>query len=347
VIVAMKPTAISVVIPTCNRANLISRAIESVLPQTESDDELIVVDDGSIDNTAQIVASYGDRIRYVRTGNRGAGAARNRGVREATRPFVAFLDSDDEWMPWHNQVLRSFMAARPDLLFCFTNYAARYSDGSERRFSLETHEGRHLNWHEIMGPSGQASSVISLPDGMEDFQYFEGDNLYLSQCSHSYVCVNALIVRRIEAGDNLRFAEDTPTAEEWECGALLARAGKSVYLHCETSWAHHHKGPRLTHADMFEHGSSRLAFMRRVWGADQQFLRDHREVYERVLRIEQINRVGGLLLRGCTRKAREEIAEMNNPPLSYSFLVRLSGPLAKGLLDCRRAIKSFLRRKDR
>ncbi len=95
-----KPT-VSVVIPTFNRANLLPRAISSVLAQTFSNFELIIVDDGSTDNTAEVVKEFADlRIRYIALGkNCGGSHARNQGIQSAQAEFVAFLDSDDEWLP--------------------------------------------------------------------------------------------------------------------------------------------------------------------------------------------------------------------------------------------------------
>ena len=92
---------VSVIIPTYNRAHLIKRAIQSVLNQTVSDFELIIVDDGSDDDTASVVGScIDDRIIYVKQKqNRGQNAARNKGLERATGYYIAFLDSDDEWMP--------------------------------------------------------------------------------------------------------------------------------------------------------------------------------------------------------------------------------------------------------
>jgi glycosyltransferase involved in cell wall biosynthesis len=89
---------VTVIIPTYNRARLLGRAIDSVLAQIFTDFELIIVDDGSVDNTRQLVLGYADqRIRYLRhERNQGANAARNTGVRAATGKYVAFLDSDDE-----------------------------------------------------------------------------------------------------------------------------------------------------------------------------------------------------------------------------------------------------------
>lgn len=90
---------IAVVIPTYNRAGYLTMAIESALAQTRPPDEIVVVDDGSIDDTPAIVAAYGDRIRAFRQDNVGQAAARNRGVAEARSEWVAFLDSDDCWEP--------------------------------------------------------------------------------------------------------------------------------------------------------------------------------------------------------------------------------------------------------
>ena len=90
----------SVVIPTLDRADVISRALESVRAQSEQRFEIVVVDDGSSDNTAEIVAALGDeRILYVRQEHRGVTAARNTGVRTARAPWLTFLDSDDEVEP--------------------------------------------------------------------------------------------------------------------------------------------------------------------------------------------------------------------------------------------------------
>ena len=91
---------VSVIIPTYNREKIIKRSIMSVLNQTLTDVELIIVDDGSTDNTEDEVKSINDsRIRYVKQKNQGACVARNRGIDEAVGEYIAFQDSDDEWYP--------------------------------------------------------------------------------------------------------------------------------------------------------------------------------------------------------------------------------------------------------
>lgn len=92
---------VSIIVPTYNREKEISRAINSILQQTYEDYEIIIVDDGSTDHTRSVVEQIkDDRIRYIQLEqNQGAGHARNIGIQEARFDYIAFLDSDDEWMP--------------------------------------------------------------------------------------------------------------------------------------------------------------------------------------------------------------------------------------------------------
>lgn len=97
---------VSAVIPAFNRRTYISRAIDSVIGQTVPVDEILVVDDGSTDGTAEAVESrYGSLVRVVRQPNSGVAGARRRGIQEARGEWIAFLDSDDEWTPDRNREL--------------------------------------------------------------------------------------------------------------------------------------------------------------------------------------------------------------------------------------------------
>jgi glycosyltransferase involved in cell wall biosynthesis len=90
---------VTAAVTTYNRAALLPGALESVFAQAVEGVEVLVVDDGSTDDTADVLAGYGDRIRVVRQENGGRSAARNTAVREARAPFLSFLDSDDRWAP--------------------------------------------------------------------------------------------------------------------------------------------------------------------------------------------------------------------------------------------------------
>src|SRR5438045_2859412 len=113
---------ISVIIPTYNRASLVPRAVASALANVGPGDEVIVVDDGSADGTREALAPYLDRIRLLEGRHAGAGAARNFGIAAARGDIVAFLDSDDEWRPHKLTMQRALFEARPDVLFCFTDF---------------------------------------------------------------------------------------------------------------------------------------------------------------------------------------------------------------------------------
>ena len=88
---------VSIILPTYNRADTIRRAIRSVEAQTYTNWELIVIDDGSTDGTADQVAGLDARVRIIRQGNQGTAGARNAGLKASRGEYLAFLDSDDEW----------------------------------------------------------------------------------------------------------------------------------------------------------------------------------------------------------------------------------------------------------
>lgn len=115
------PPTVSVVIATYNRANFLAETIDSVLKQTFQDFELIVVDDGSTDDTAKVMATYGSRIRYFRQSNRGPSAARNLGVQNALAPWIAIQDSDDLSAPKHLELLYGYARNHPDCAMVFAN----------------------------------------------------------------------------------------------------------------------------------------------------------------------------------------------------------------------------------
>ena len=110
---------VSVIIPTYNRGWILKEAIDSVLSQTFTDYELIVVDDGSTDNTTDILKFYPE-IKLIRQENRGVSAARNMGVKASSGKYLAFLDSDDLWLPGKLEKQVNFFDKNPDADICQT-----------------------------------------------------------------------------------------------------------------------------------------------------------------------------------------------------------------------------------
>jgi glycosyltransferase involved in cell wall biosynthesis len=111
---------VSVIIPTYNRGWILRDAIESVLSQDFKNFELIVVDDGSTDDTPSILSDYEDRLVSVFQKNSGVSAARNKGIIKASGRYIAFLDSDDEWLPEKLSKQMDFFLKNPDALICQT-----------------------------------------------------------------------------------------------------------------------------------------------------------------------------------------------------------------------------------
>jgi len=107
---------VSVIIPAYNCGRYLAAAIQSALDQTVPPAEIIVVDDGSTDDTASVAQSFGNRIRYIRQPNAGPAAARNHGAQVATGDWLAFLDADDEWLPWRLEVQLALAAEYPDVV---------------------------------------------------------------------------------------------------------------------------------------------------------------------------------------------------------------------------------------
>ena len=120
---------VSVVIPAYNAGWSIERAIESAVSQTYPHWEIIVVNDGSTDNTAAVLQKYRNRIRILTQSNAGLSNARNRGIRSATGEFVAFLDADDYWLPMKLERQIALLRERPEIGFCSTATRVESSNG--------------------------------------------------------------------------------------------------------------------------------------------------------------------------------------------------------------------------
>ncbi|MDH4201267.1 MAG: glycosyltransferase [Phycisphaerae bacterium] len=131
---------ISVVIPVYNAEKHIARAIESVLAQTRPAEEIIVVDDGSTDATAEVVRSFGDKVILIQQPNAGVSVARNKGIERASGDWIAFLDSDDEWLPEKLKLQSEHLSRNPDLKWTYANFHQKLS--SSDRLQLAHMSGK-------------------------------------------------------------------------------------------------------------------------------------------------------------------------------------------------------------
>jgi len=324
--------SLSVVIPSFNRAHFLPRAIESVRSQIEAGDEIIVVDDGSTDNTESVVNQIGDaRIRYIRQAKAGAGAARNRGVREATGDLIAFQDSDDEWLPGKAALQREFLAAHPDILFCFTDLGRDY--GGTRHALL-----RGGLWHQDLR---DWADILTPAVRYLDCDVYIGD-LYHGAMYHNYFSIICTMIRREEAGDAIRFAEGVATFEECECFGRIAGRGQCAFLDRIGALQHKHTGPRITDADWVARAESRLTILQNVWGSDPRFLAQYGEEYRALVNQVRLARVRGLIALGKPRQARAEIRSLAGVPWLYRAASHVPASVINPVVALRHAIHNLL-----
>lgn len=121
---------VSILLPTYNRVDVIGRAVTSILKQSYSDWELIVVDDGSTDGTCARLRDLDPRIRCIEQANQGVYVARNTGVQAARGRYITFMDSDDEWLPHFLALTTAFLNAHPDRQWVTTEFLEDLGDGS-------------------------------------------------------------------------------------------------------------------------------------------------------------------------------------------------------------------------
>lgn len=142
---------ISVVIPLYNKEKAIKKTIESVLKQTFTDFELVIVNDGSKDKSVDIVREIDDsRIRLINKPNGGVSSARNKGIVEAKSDYIAFLDADDHWLPNHLAEINSLINEYGDSCRVFTtNFARRFPDGETFVNRNDLITGRIHNYFKI------------------------------------------------------------------------------------------------------------------------------------------------------------------------------------------------------
>lgn len=147
---------VSAIIPTYNREKTICRAVDSIISQTYKNIEIVVVDDGSVDDTLKLLEVYGGNVRVIRQCHKGANAARNRGIREAKGEYIAFLDSDDEWLPQKTYIQMDYLEKKGGQV-CYCAYKL-ISDKTQIVPDIYTDEERYgsnlnviLSQHNVIG----------------------------------------------------------------------------------------------------------------------------------------------------------------------------------------------------
>ncbi len=203
----MKPDAsVSVIIPAYNVESCLKRCLDSVFAQTVGPAQVIVINDGSTDRTAEVAQSYGEQVVYLEQDNQGQGAARNAGLRIATGEYIAFLDADDYWLPGFLEATTAFLSEHEEAMAVNTGLIARLHDGTELiRPALLT------------GPDAPAESFI-----VDDFFSFWAE--------HDHVRTGSALIRKsvIDLAGGQR--ADLRISQDLEYWGYIATFGKWGYI---------------------------------------------------------------------------------------------------------------------
>lgn len=220
----MTSPSVSVVIPTYNRAAFLGAAVASIRAQTYPCTEIVIVDDGSTDDTAQVVTTLGPGIRYVTQTNAGPAAARNRGIHEARGDLVAFLDTDDRWLPEKIALQVEILQREPSVALVCADMAIEDETGAGNVDSNFLHRGLHAYFVELEGrpvPNAprrllqvnfiNTSTVLARREVLLDLRGFDtrlryGEDLELwlrIAARHALACVPSVQEIRVEHATNV------------------------------------------------------------------------------------------------------------------------------------------------
>lgn len=312
----MPDRSFSVIVPTYNRTSCVAEAIESILQQTLPAAEIIVVDDGSTDQTEQTLSAFGQKIRYVKKTNGGVSSARNRGLEEATGEWITFLDSDDLWKPRYLEVQAESIARSPSALVHLTNleFVSNQRPASDHfsQFGL-THQ---------LGPKSFA--VLPRP-----LRYVLANQLYNFQAA----AVHRSLFERFG-----KFRQDLSNGEDLDCMARFALQTPFSVTREPLAQVLHRPGESLT-------GEAKKKGVTNCRIYDELFLRienqpeiDRAErAVVRRLRSMKKRQLGNLLLRennyaGARRAFREGFTLHPAPASFVKYLASFLPPAAR-LLD--------------
>ena len=275
----MNAPRVSVVIPTFNRAHLVGATIDSVLAQDYRDVEIIVVDDGSTDDTPAVLARYGDRIRTVRHPNRGMNPSRNVGLELARGEFVALLDSDDVWLPFKLSLQVELLERFPAAGFTFSEFFilqdASGVDGPRKPRGLASWYSGARDWRSCFGAS-RRSGELGLRSSDADFGVYEGCVHERSLHEPTVLPSTALIRRSALARLGLALPVVEETHGDWEFFARLSKGSGALFVDLETTLNRSHEDAvRLTRADPRRRLARRISMISRVWRADRDFMARH------------------------------------------------------------------------
>ena len=285
-----EPSAIkfSVIIPTHNRCHLLPRAVNSAIAAIQPSDEIIVVDDGSTDDTKAVLHQINcPQLRYLKINNGGsAGITRNTGLEAACNDYVAWLDDDDEWFADKLTIQRKIFSRHPEVIAVFSNFSTTYRDGKNVHPSGLFKWGQPIqDWDQLLATKHQ---LVAENKGQQDIHYYIGEH-YTNQLLDDYILPSSLVVnyRKLDK-TRARFATDMYRNESWLYSSGISRFGPVAYVDKDLLIQHGDAVIRRTDISPYDTIRSRITVLEREWGTNPSFLADHRHQYHGRLKQEVI-----------------------------------------------------------
>jgi glycosyltransferase involved in cell wall biosynthesis len=314
----MRVADVAVIVPAYDAAGFLGRAIRSVRAQSRPPREIVVVDDGSRDGTADAARALGDDLVVLRQENRGPGAARNRGARAARASLLAFLDADDEYLPEALATLEDALAAHPE---------AEVASGATLRVS-----DRATTREPPEGTLGAAGRAVVLAD------------FFAAARRHTFVYTNSVMVRRRAFDAVGGFREEVRFGEDVDLWGRLAGRYAWAYVDVPLSAYHHTAATSATlrtpdagqPVDLLMPEERMRRFVRPgLWGSYRRYRRDW-----------LCERARGALGRGARERARGLLAAIPPAPPSASWAATwllARAPLGATLLGAYRGARDLRR----
>ena len=299
---------VSVIIPTFCRSPLLCEAIDSVLRQDVDGLELLVIDDGSTDDTEACVRSYGNPVHYIHQENQGLGSARNRGLSLAKGKYVAFLDDDDWWMPGKLKLQYDILEKLPDISGVFTNFSIYKAQDDILKGGIRTWFDSDVDWTNIVGTSTTLRDLLDKENTLNPTAYV--GSIYEESLDQYFVLPSTALVRRRSIPDTLRFPLHDPICGDWEFFARLSRTAPLCFLDLDTTFNRSHADEfRLTRTKMIHQMEMRVDFLERVYMSDQTFYSNNRLLVDSV-RMDRLVEICKLQLLESDRSSAHRTARI-------------------------------------
>ena len=215
---------VSVILPTYNRAGYIKDAIESVLNQTYKSIELLIIDDGSTDNTYEVISPFlkDGRIRYIKQENSGAAAARNKGLALRTGKYVAFIDSDDIWEKGKLEIQLEVMNTLPEAAIVFSDFSAKYHNGLIEKSHIRTYFGV-LNTYNLRLDDVFSHKLTGNITGINNGEKVYWGNIYKTMIFGNIILTSTTLFRHEVFNSTGTFDTNYKTLEDYDLFLKLTK----------------------------------------------------------------------------------------------------------------------------